>query len=189
MAAAAVLAAVLAGCQPAQNAHPVPSVSQIGAGLKCPAGDHPFTDPQVGWGFCYPGTWKYVEKSQGSQSPAPVELDLTFDITDVPCSPVPSGISGSANCSGDAGLFGFMIISTFERGDAPNLASWMQANMKAVTVAQPITWGNAVEAARLADGRRVALTQHQVVVMDLRSGTLDLEAAMAPRLSTWHFSV
>lgn len=189
MAAAALLAAVLAGCQPAQDSHPVPSVSQIGAGLKCASGDHSFTDQQVGWGFCYPGTWKYVEKSQGSQSPAPVELDLTFDITDVPCSPPPSGSSGSANCSGGAGLFGFMIISTFERGDAPDLASWMQANMKPVPATQPISWGNAVEAARLADGRRIALTQHQVVLMDLRSGTLDLEAAMAPRLDSWRFSV
>lgn len=187
--AAALLAASLAGCQPAQDSHPVPSVSQIGAGLKCAPGDHGFTDPQVGWGFCYPGTWKYEEKSQSSQSPSPVELDLTFDITDVPCTPPAPGASGSPTCAGNAGLFGFMIISTFERGDATSLDAWIQANMKPVPETLPIKWGNALEAAQLADGRRIALTPHQVVVMDLRSGTLNLESVMAPRLDTWHFTV
>ena len=186
--AAALLAAATAGCQPGPTSHPVPSVAQVGSGIKCAAGDHPFSDQQVGWGFCYPATWKYEEKSQSSQSPAPVELDLTFDITDVPCTPPAPGASGSPSCASNAGLFAFMIISTYERGDAPDLASWLAANMKTAPQAQPISWGNAVEAAQLADGRRVALTQHQVVVMDLRSGTLDLEAAMAPRLGTWIFT-
>ena len=51
-----------------------------------------------------------------------------------------------------------------------------------------ITWGNAVEAGQLADGRRVALTQHHVVILDLHSGLLDLETEMSSRLSTWKFS-
>ncbi len=65
---------------------------------------------------------------------------------------------------------------------------------------QPIHWGNSVEAAVLADGRRIALTQHHVVIMDVRSGQgsgcvtvngtpcyLDLDAQMAARLGTWKF--
>jgi len=53
----------------------------------------------------------------------------------------------------------------------------------------PINWGNSTEAALLPDGRRIALTSHQVVIMDLRSGQglLDLEAAMSKRLTTWRF--
>jgi hypothetical protein len=66
----------------------------------------------------------------------------------------------------------------------------MQANLTPVPVGQVIQWGNATEADRLSDGRRIALTQHQVVIMDLRSGVgqLDLEAEMSARLSTWKFS-
>jgi hypothetical protein len=53
----------------------------------------------------------------------------------------------------------------------------------------PIDWGNSAEAALLPDGRRIALTPHQVVIMDLRSGQglLDLEAQMSKRLRTWKF--
>jgi hypothetical protein len=53
---------------------------------------------------------------------------------------------------------------------------------------QAINWGNAVEAGRFADGRRIALTPHHVVILDLRSGSLDLEGVMSARLSTWKFS-
>jgi len=103
---------VLAGCQPGPPTHPVPSVQQIGSDLKCASGDHAFEDIQAGWGFCYPGTWRYVERSQGSQNPP--GLDLTFDITDIPCVPVPSGSQEKPTCAPDAGRFGFMIISTYE---------------------------------------------------------------------------
>ncbi|MHB8588939.1 MAG: hypothetical protein ACYDA0_08820 [Candidatus Dormibacteraceae bacterium] len=188
LAAVAVLV-VLAGCQPGSNTRPVPSVAQIGSNLKCSSGDHGFEDVQAGWGFCYPGTWRYQEKAQSSQSPAPAELDLTFDITDV----------GSSN----SGLFAFMIISTFDRGGSPSLAAWEQANLPSVPAGQAITWGNATEAAKLADGRRIALTQHHVVIMELHSGQingcvteagaptpchLDLEAQMGSRLDTWDFT-
>jgi hypothetical protein len=183
------LAAIVAfaGCQPGSTQRPVPSVAQIGSGLKCATGDHPFGDTQAGWGFCYPGTWKYNERAQGSSSPP--GLDLTFDITDVPCTTSP-GASAAPVCSPDAGLFAFMIISTYERGDAASLADWMQANLKPLPKSEPISWGNATEAARLADGRRIALTAHHVVILDLHSGQghLDLETQMSSRLDTWNFT-
>jgi len=55
---------------------------------------------------------------------------------------------------------------------------------------KPISWGNALAAAQdPATGKRYALTQHQVIVLELRSGqgNLDLEGAMASRLDTWKF--
>jgi hypothetical protein len=185
MALVAVVA--FAGCQPASNNRPVPSVAQIGSGLKCASGDHGFADFQAGWGFCYPGTWKYNERSQGSL--VPPGLDLTFDITDVPCT-TPSGASAQPVCSPDAGLFAFMIISTYERGSATSLAAWEQANLPQVPASEPISWGNATEAARMADGRRIALTPHHVVILDLHSGQghLDLETQMSSRLDTWKFT-
>src|SRR5881227_3057845 len=48
---------------------------QIGPDLKCSVGDHAFEDAQAGWGFCYPGTWKYNERA--NQSASPSGLDLT----------------------------------------------------------------------------------------------------------------
>jgi hypothetical protein len=185
----AVIAALiaLAACQAGPNARPVPSVAQIGSELKCSSGDHGFADFQAGWGFCYPGTWKYIERSQGSQSPP--GLDLTFDITDIPCT-TPSDASAKPSCSPNAGLFAFMIISTYERGSSSNLAAWEQTNMKVAPEGTVIQWGNAVEAAKLADGRRIALTPHHVVILDMHTvqGHLDLEAQMSTRLNTWKFS-
>jgi hypothetical protein len=187
--AAAVAVVVLAGCQAGSNSHPVPSVAQIGSDLKCAIGDHGFEDLQAGWGFCYPGTWRYQLKSQGSQSPAPAELDLTFDITNIPCASAAPGGSAPV-CSPDAGLFAFMIVSTFDRGDSAGLSAWEQANLKPLPDSEPIQWGNSVEAAKFADGRRIAMTPHHVVILDLHSGQghLDLETEMSARLSTWKFS-
>jgi hypothetical protein len=185
--ATVALVLVLAGCQPGPTTRPVPSVAQIGSNLKCSSEDHGFEDSQAGWGFCYPGTWKYQERSQGSASPP--GLDLTFDITDIPCTS-PTGASARPVCSPDAGLFAFMIISTYERGSSPNLASWEQANLVVVPTSDTISWGDSVEAAKFSDGRRIALTQHHVVIMDLHSGVghLDLETQMSSRLSTWKFT-
>jgi hypothetical protein len=184
--AAAIALVALAGCQPGQGARAVPSVSQIGSNLKCAGGDHGFEDSQAGWGFCYPGTWKYEERSQGSTSPP--GLDLTFDITDIPCTS-PTTASSQPVCSPDAGLFAFMIISTYERGGSSDLAAWELANLAEVPAGDSISWGDAVEAAKLADGRRIALTKHHVVIMDLHSGQghLDLETQMSSRLNTWRF--
>ena len=41
----------------------------------------------------------------------------------------------------------------------------------------------------MPDGRRIALTPHYVVILDMRSGQghLDLEASMSTRLGTWKF--
>ena len=176
----------LAGCQP-NSPHPVPSVPQIGGDLKCSQGDHGYEDPQAGWGFCYPGTWKYTERSQASQSPP--GLDLTFDITFVPTTPGPCpSTSPAPSVSPCAGDFAFMIISTYQRGDAGSLAAWTASNLKAAPQLETISWGNSVEAARLADGRRIALTPHHVVIMDLHSGLLNLETEMSARLATWKFS-
>jgi hypothetical protein len=202
---------VLAGCQPGSHPRPVPSVAQIGSELKCLNGDHGYSDLQAGWGFCYPPTWQYRVRAQSFQSPDPRELDITFDITDVPCttpSAAPGEASPKAVCSGDAGLFAFMIIYTFDRGGAANLTAWQRANQKVASgasvasVAETIKWGNAVEAAKLTDGRRIALTPLHVVILELRSGAgngcvttkgtpcyLDLEAPMSSRLSTWKFTI
>ena len=96
-----LLIAALAGCTPTPNPRPVPSVAQIGGDLNCPGGDHGYEDTQAGWGFCYPGTWRYNERSQASVSPE--GLDLTFDITDAPCTTPTAG--GQAHCSPNAGVF------------------------------------------------------------------------------------
>jgi len=180
----------LGACQRGPVNRPVPSVSQIGGDLTCPAGDHGYSDGAAAWGFCYPGTWRYNLRSQSSNNPT--RLDITFDITDVPCvssSPV-AGQSPRPVCSPGAGLFGFMIISTFERGDAPDLVSWMKANLRSLPDRQAIVWGNADEADRLSDGRRIALTPHHVVIMDLRTtlNQLDMEGLMSARLNTWVFT-
>ena len=81
-----------------------------------------------------------------------------------------------------------MIISTYERGGAPDLATWLQTNMTNAQPGDSIRWGNALQAQKLGDGRRVALTAHHVVIMDLHPGLLDLETEMSARLGTWKFS-
>ena len=185
---AVVALVAFAGCQPAPTTRPVPSVAQIGGNLKCPSQDHGFEDLQAGWGFCYPGTWRYQERSQSSQTPP--GLDLTFDITDIPCTN-PTGASARPVCSQDAGLFAFMIISTYERGGASSLAAWQQTNLATpLPEGESIVWGNSLEATKLADGRRMALTPHHVVILELHSGQghLDLESQMSSRLHTWKFT-
>jgi hypothetical protein len=189
MSASILLIVLIGACQSPPANHPVPSVAQIGADLTCATGDHGFEDAGTGWGFCYPGTWKYRERAQGYSNPT--RLDLTFDITDVPCvtgSPA-AGETPRPVCSPNAGLFAFMIISTWDRGDAADLATWMKGHLSPLPTSEAIAWGNASDAAKLSDGRRIALTPHQVVIMDLRSGVgqLNLETAMSSRLNTWKF--
>jgi hypothetical protein len=201
----ASIVVLLAACQPGNNPQPVPSVAQIGGNLKCAAGDHGFADSQAGWGFCYPGTWRYNEKAQASASPP--GLDLTFDITDIPCvlpSAAPGGPTPAPVCQPNAGNFGFMVVSTYERGDSTSVAAWLQANGKSVSISPTavlttIQWGDSTEAYKMDDGRRIALTQHHVVILDLHCGTsasacdpnqghLDLETLMSARLHTWKFT-
>ena len=189
--AAIVLAIALTGCQVGGTPRSVPTVPQIGSNLKCAEGDHGYEDQQAGWGFCYPGTWRYTERSQADQSPS--GLDLTFDVTclsncKVPCPAAASGARPTDCPAAENGLFAFMIISTYERGGATNLSTWFSANLNSAVPGDSISWGNAVEAAMLGDGRRAALTPHHVVIMDLHSGLLDLEGEMSSRLNTWKFS-
>jgi hypothetical protein len=85
-----------------------------------------------------------------------------------------------------------MIVYTYQRGDASSLSGWMQGHLNPLpSPGDTISWGNSVEAMRLADGRRIALTKSHVVVLELRSGAgnLDLEGAMSTRLDTWKFFV
>ncbi|MDQ6878858.1 MAG: hypothetical protein M3082_14445 [Candidatus Dormibacteraeota bacterium] len=191
LSASIMLIVLIGACQSPPVNRPVPTVAQIGADLNCPTPDHGFEDSEAGWGFCYPATWKYFEKSQVYLQPIH-RLDLTFDVTDVPCvlgTPA-AGETPHPVCSPGAGLFGFVIISTWDRGTAPDLATWMKAYLSPLPAAQPIVWGNASEAAKLSDGRRIALTPHHVVILDLRAGVgqLDLEAAMSSRLNSWRFT-
>jgi hypothetical protein len=196
---------LLAACQPGNNPQPVPSVATIGGNLKCDAGDTGVADSQGGWGFCYPATWRYIEKAQAST--VPPGLDITFDITDIPCvvpSAAPGGPSPHPICSSNAGNFGFMVVSTYERGNSANIAGWLQANGKDASVSPTVVltaiqWGDSTEAYKLDDGRRIAMTQHHVVLLDLHCGStgsrcdpnqghINLEALMSARLNTWKFT-
>jgi hypothetical protein len=186
---ALVLFLALAGCQPiGAPPKPHPTVSSMQSGLHCAPGDHAYTDAQLGWGFCYPGTWRFSERFQASERP--VGTDTAFDVVNAPpCAPPVQG--GQPQCPPDSGLFAFMIIGTYERGSSPDLADWLGAEAPADQQTAPVTWGNAIEAVQVkGTTRRYAMTQHQVVLLDLRSGAgnLDLEAEMSTRLSTWNFS-
>jgi hypothetical protein len=188
--AAIAVVLMMAGCQTGSQPRPVPSVPQIGGDLNCAANDHGYEDLQAGWGFCYPGTWKYLERSQALDSPP--GLDLTFDITCLteckPACPTPAAGSAQPDCSPQNGLFANMVVSTYQRGSSSDLESWITAHMPTATPWDPISWGNSSEALRLPDGRRIALTKHQVVVLNLHSGLLDLEGEMSSRLNTWKFT-
>jgi len=160
---------------------PQPSVASAAGNLSCPGSDHGLQDEQMGWGFCYPATWKYIERVQPST--APVGADTTFDIVvDAP----------SPRAGADQGLFGFMIIGTYELGGATSLSQWTATNLGPGWSLSPITWGNALEADVASGPRtvRLARTPHHVVLLDLRSGqgNLDLDQAMGSRLGSWRFS-
>jgi hypothetical protein len=183
---------LLNACQRGPVAHPAPTVAQIGSDLNCTSGDHGFEDGQAGWGFCYPATWQYLERVANPVDAGPTHLDILLSITDVPCvpgSPV-AGETPRPVCQPQAGLFGLMVISTYDRAGATDLTSWIQANLKPTPpLGQSIQWGDATEAQLLRDGRRAALTPHHVVVMELRFNKdgLDLESMMSTRLGTWKF--
>jgi len=187
--ALALLLVLGTSCQGGSTPRAVPTVPQIGSDLKCASGDHGYTDQQLGWGFCYPSSWRYQEKVQATDSPSGV--DLTFEITCLTaCKPqCPTPASGEpATCPPEDGLFGFMIVSTYDRSGASNLDSWLASKLPHATKGASLDWGNAVEAATLADGRRVALTPHNVVVLDVHPSLLDLDGEMSSRLATWKFT-
>jgi hypothetical protein len=187
---AAVLALLLTGCQVGSSPRSVPTVPQIGGDLKCASGDHGYTDQQLGWGFCYPSSWRYTEKVQATDSPTGV--DLTFEITCLadckPQCPTPAPDQVASSCAPEPGLFGFMIISTYDRAGAVDLGSWLSSKLPKATEVDPISWGNAVEATKLTDGRLAALTPHNVVILDVHPSLLDLDGEMSSRLATWKFT-
>src|SRR5438128_1278712 len=73
----------------------------------CTAQDQSVSEPALGWRFCMPGTWHYLERLQPTD--APKGEDATFDITDFVEGP-------------DKGKFGYMIVGTDSRGSAGTLA-------------------------------------------------------------------
>jgi len=185
-----VLLFLLNACQRGPVTHPAPSVAQIGSDLNCPGADHGFEDGQAGWGFCYPANWQYLERAGNGTDSAPTHLDILLYFTKVTCVPgTPDPSAPKPVCSPGTGSFGLVVVSTYETGGATDLANWMLANMKPVPTGVSIQWGNASEANQLSDGRRIALTPHHVVILDLRAAKdgLDLEAQLSTRLSTWKF--
>ena len=81
-----------------------------------------------------------------------------------------------------------MIISTYDRAGASNLNSWLVAKLPRSARGDPVDWGNALEATKLADGRLAALTPHDVVILDVHPSLLDLDGEMSSRLATWKFT-
>ena len=179
----------LAACQPGTGSHPQPTVSSVQTGARCNQGDHAYDDAQFGWALCYPGTSRFTQRFQRSDSPP--GTDSTFDVVNEPPCASPAEPGGRPVCPPDEGLFGFMIVGTYARGSSGSLADWLKSAEPGDTSTDPISWGNALEAVAVkGTTRRYALTQHQVVLLDLRSGAgnLDLNAAMSDRLQTWRFS-
>lgn len=150
-----------------------PSLAPDAQGLHCAAQDHGLNLQQLGWGFCYPADWKYIEREVGTTSPPGV--DTTLDIV------------GATN-----GLFGFMIIGSYDRGSSASLQAWLADNAPDDTDTTPIHWGNASEAVAVnGQLKRYALSRHRVYLMNIRegSGNLDLDAAMSQRLQYWVFGI
>jgi len=185
---AVTVALLVASCTPGATTKSPPKLP-VQQTATCDSADHLFTDPQLGWSFCYPSTWRYQERDiatcavgmpeNGSCSDSPPGVDLTLDIID---------FSKDPNLSG---LFGFMIISTYQRQGASSLQSWTTQYAPQEQALQPLTWGNAAEAAQDGTtGDFFALTGHQVIELELHSGdgNLDLKGSMGQRLSTWDFT-
>jgi hypothetical protein len=150
-----------------------PTLQPANAGLHCQAADHGLNLQQLGWSFCYPSDWKYIEREVGTT--APHGVDTTLDIT------------GSKD-----GLFGFLIIGSYDRGNAVSLKDWLAANAPDDADTAPIQWGNSTEAAAVnGQLKRYALSPHRVYLMNIRegAGNLDLDAAMKQRLQYWIFGI
>jgi hypothetical protein len=152
---------------------PAASLPPGANGLKCASQDHGLNLQQLGWGFCYPSDWKYIEREVGTT--APHGVDTTLDIV------------GAKD-----GLFGFMIIGSYDRGDSPSLQAWLADNEPDDTDTTPIHWGNATEAVAVnGQLKRYALSSHRVYLMNIRegAGNLDLDGAMSQRLQYWVFGI
>ncbi len=167
---------VLIACTPNSGAptrSAAPSLPPGASGLHCGAQDHGLNLQQLGWGFCYPADWRYIEREVGTTSPHGV--DTTLDIQ-----------------RASDGLFGFMIIGSYDRGDSTSLKAWLAANEPDDTDTTPIQWGNSTEAVAVnGQLKRYALSPHRVYLMNIRegAGNLDLDAAMSQRLQYWVFGI
>jgi hypothetical protein len=164
----------LAGCSlsPGPKPAPAPTIRTEGQGVTCPGNDHGIEEVQFGWSWCYPSTWKFLERLQPTQLPPGV--DATFDIVN----DLPSGNAGS-------GDFGFLIVGTYQIGTAANLPAWITVNIGPDEQLSSISWGNAKDAEQDAQGRRFALTATHVVEMDVRG--VAIAGEMGKRLATWKF--
>src|SRR5919109_100334 len=131
---------LLVSCQVGAGATPHPVISSVQTGADCRQGDHAYDDAQLGWAFCYPGTWRFNERFQRSDAPA--GTDATFDVVNEPACASPEIAGGRPVCPPDSGLFGFMIVGTYQRGTATSLADWLKAAEPGDTDTEPITWGN-----------------------------------------------
>ena len=126
----------------------------------------------LGWAFCHPKGWSIVQRSIATSNPQGV--DTTLDVV-----------------AGD-GFFGFMIVGSYQRGNAASLNDWLAANAPGDAQVEPIAWANATQAVSVKGQlRRYAMTSHRVYALTLRegAGNLDLEAAMQPRLTSWSFII
>ena len=187
---ALVLLFLLNACQRGPVTHPPPTVAQIGSDLNCTTGDNGFEDGQAGWGFCYPATWQYLERVANPVDAGPNHLDLLLSYTKVACvTGTPDPTQPKPVCSPGTGSFGLVVVSTYDSGGATDLTAWMAANLKPAPTGQSIQWGDATQANQLSDGRRIALTPHHIVILELRAAKdgLDLEAQFSTRLGTWKF--
>ena len=147
-----------------------PTPAGTGDRLRCSGGDNKVSDANLGWGFCYPATWHLRERAIGTTTPAGV--DTTFDVI------------------ADGGLFGFMIVGSYDRASAPDLAAWLKSNEPGDGPTDPIRWGPATEAVQVRGTlKRYALASGRVYLLDLRQGAdnLQLDAEMAKRLDAWVF--
>ena len=172
---AVIAAGLFVGCAPPTTQARPPATPTPSSQSSCQGDDHAIADAQLGWGFCYPATWRYRERS--AQVGPPQGIDTTFDIVEfAPNTP-------------DDGKFGFMIVSTYQRQGAAHLADWVQQYAPDQTGLHPLSWGNAQEAVQADSGRRLALTPHHVVELDIREGVgnLGVEEIMSSRLATWRF--
>src|SRR5438105_5875967 len=104
----------LGACQtgPGQSP-PSPTVSTVQTGVRCDAGDHGYNDAQLGWGFCYPGTWRFSQRFQ--QSDQPPGTDATFDIIDEPPCAAPSAQGARPSCPHTEGVSACTIVGTYKR--------------------------------------------------------------------------
>jgi hypothetical protein len=166
---------LLSACSPNStptSTRPPASSSPQQQASRCAGDDVELDVLTLGWAFCHPKGWSIVQRSIATSTPAGV--DTTLDVV------------------GSDGFFGFMIVGSYQRGNAATLKDWLATNEPDDTQVDPITWANATEAVSVRGQlKRYAMTGRRVYALTLRegAGNLDLDAAMQPRLATWSFII